>query len=74
MQLIEPREVPLGGLRALLVRRTLPHRDRAFIGAWCFVDHYGPTTIGADGAIGATRCQVACSIVSSPASGRNCFG
>jgi redox-sensitive bicupin YhaK (pirin superfamily) len=49
MQLIEPREVPLGGLRALLVRRTLPHRDRAFIGAWCFVDHYGPTTIGADG-------------------------
>jgi quercetin 2,3-dioxygenase len=24
------------------VRRTLPHRDRSFIGAWCFVDHYGP--------------------------------
>ena len=40
------REVPLGGLRALTVRRTLPHRDRSFIGAWCFVDHYGPEEIG----------------------------
>ncbi|GAA1786416.1 pirin family protein [Nostocoides veronense] len=49
MQVIEPREVPLGGLRALTVRRTLPHRDRSFIGAWCFVDHYGPTAVCADG-------------------------
>jgi quercetin 2,3-dioxygenase len=24
------------------VRRTLPQRDRSLIGAWCFVDHYGP--------------------------------
>ncbi|WP_051047740.1 pirin family protein [Rhodococcus sp. AW25M09] len=24
------------------VRRTLPHRDRSLIGAWCFADHYGP--------------------------------
>ena len=36
------REVPLGGPRALLVRRTLPHRDLRTIGAWCFVDDYGP--------------------------------
>ncbi len=39
--LLEPREVPLGGPRAMLVRRTLPHRDIRTIGAWCFVDHYG---------------------------------
>jgi len=50
MQVLEPRDVPLGGLRALMVRRTLPHRDRSFIGAWCFVDHYGPTAVGEDGA------------------------
>lgn len=42
---LEAREVPLGGLRALTVRRTLPHRDRSFIGAWCFADHYGPTPV-----------------------------
>ena len=24
------------------VRRTLPARERSLIGAWCFVDHYGP--------------------------------
>jgi quercetin 2,3-dioxygenase len=40
-----PREVPLGGPRAILVRRTLPHRERRMIGAWCFVDHYGPVDL-----------------------------
>lgn len=39
---LHAREVPLGGPRALLVRRTLPQRDRSLIGAWCFADHYGP--------------------------------
>jgi redox-sensitive bicupin YhaK (pirin superfamily) len=34
--------VPLGGPRAILVRRTLPQRERSLIGAWCFADHYGP--------------------------------
>jgi quercetin 2,3-dioxygenase len=34
--------VPLGGPRAMHVRRTLPHRHRRMVGAWCFVDHYGP--------------------------------
>ena len=42
-RVIEPREVPLGGLRALNVWRTLPHRDLPTVGAWCFVDHFGPT-------------------------------
>lgn len=40
---LDPREVPLGGLRALNVWRTLPHRDVPTVGAWCFVDHFGPT-------------------------------
>src|SRR5688572_9072188 len=44
-ELLEPREVPLGGPRAMLVRRTLPHRDRRMVGAWCFVDHYGPDDV-----------------------------
>ncbi|OBG81548.1 pirin [Mycobacterium sp. E802] len=39
---LHAREVPLGGPRAILVRRTLPQRDRSMIGAWCFADHYGP--------------------------------
>lgn len=49
-ELLAPREVPLGGPRAMTVRRTLPHRDRRMVGAWCFVDHYGPTDLtGASG-------------------------
>jgi redox-sensitive bicupin YhaK (pirin superfamily) len=28
------------------VRRTLPQRERSLIGAWCFVDHYGPDDVG----------------------------
>lgn len=43
VEVLEPREVPLGGPRALLVRRTLPQRARSLVGAWCFVDSYGPT-------------------------------
>jgi redox-sensitive bicupin YhaK (pirin superfamily) len=44
-ELLAPREVPLGGPRAMLVRRTLPHRERRTVGAWCFVDHYGPDDV-----------------------------
>jgi len=42
VSVVRPREVPLGGLRAMTVRRTLPNRDRTTIGAWCFIDHFGP--------------------------------
>ncbi|MEO9324509.1 pirin family protein [Nocardioides sp. C4-1] len=42
VEIIAPRDVPLGGPRAMTVRRTLPSRQRSLIGAWCFVDHYGP--------------------------------
>jgi hypothetical protein len=42
---LEPRDVPLGGPRAMQVRRTLPQRGRSLIGGWCFVDHYGPEEV-----------------------------
>jgi quercetin 2,3-dioxygenase len=42
LEVLRPREVPLGGPRAIQVRRTLPQRQRSLIGAWCFADHYGP--------------------------------
>jgi hypothetical protein len=29
----------------MTVRRTLPHRDRRMVGAWCFADHYGPDPV-----------------------------
>jgi redox-sensitive bicupin YhaK (pirin superfamily) len=33
----------------MTVRRTLPHRDRRMVGAWCFVDHYGPDPVDGGG-------------------------
>ena len=42
VEILEPRDVPLGGPRAMRVRRTLPQRRRSLVGAWCFADHYGP--------------------------------
>ena len=40
--LLEAREVPLGGVRAMQVRRALPQRDLPMVGAWCFLDRFGP--------------------------------
>src|SRR6266542_4966819 len=42
-ELLAGRDVPLG--RYTLVRRFLPHIDRRMVGAWCFVDHYGPDDV-----------------------------
>ena len=39
---LAPRLVKLTPRAGIEVRRTLPHRDVRMIGAWCFVDHYGP--------------------------------
>jgi hypothetical protein len=52
VEILTPREVPLGGLRAMSVRRTLPQRERSLIGAWCFLDprvvaHRGLDPLGA---------------------------
>jgi redox-sensitive bicupin YhaK (pirin superfamily) len=49
VELIPPRDVPLGGIRGMTVRRTLPARNRPFIGAWCFLDHYGPDEVAKTG-------------------------
>lgn len=49
VEIVTPREVPLGGPRAMTVRRTLPQRQRSLIGAWCFVDHYGPDDVAVSG-------------------------
>jgi redox-sensitive bicupin YhaK (pirin superfamily) len=49
IQILEPRQVPLGGPRAMDVRRTLPQRGRSLIGAWCFADHYGPDDVAETG-------------------------
>ncbi|MBA2955697.1 pirin family protein [Nocardioides sp. MAH-18] len=49
IEIMTPRDVPLGGPRAMRVRRTLPQRQRSLIGAWCFVDHYGPDDVADTG-------------------------
>lgn len=49
VEVLKPREVPLGGPRAMPVRRTLPQRNRSLIGAWCFLDHYGPDDVSTTG-------------------------
>ncbi|GAA2044615.1 pirin family protein [Agromyces tropicus] len=49
VQVFDYREVPLGGPRAMPVRRTLPQRGRTTIGAWCFADHYGPDEVAETG-------------------------
>jgi len=33
----------------MTVRRTLPQKARSLIGAWCFVDHYGPDDVADTG-------------------------
>lgn len=42
-ELLEPRTVQLG--ESTVVRRLLPNLGRRMVGAWCFVDHYGPDDI-----------------------------
>ena len=42
-----PRDVVLG--RTTHVRRVLPNKARRMVGAWCFLDHYGPDDVTATG-------------------------
>ncbi len=49
VEVLTARDVPLGGPRAMKVRRTLPQRARTLIGAWCFADHYGPDDVAGSG-------------------------
>lgn len=43
--LLPGHDVPLG--RYTTVRRLLPQRERRMLGAWCFVDHFGPDDVTA---------------------------
>ncbi|ALO65635.1 pirin [Arthrobacter alpinus] len=54
-EVLPPRAVPLGGIRAMEVRRTLPQKRRSLIGAWCFVDHYGPDLVPTSGGMHVPR-------------------
>jgi quercetin 2,3-dioxygenase len=47
LELTEARE---GHVGAITVRRMLPLRTRRSVGAWCFIDHYGPMDV--DGVTG----------------------
>lgn len=42
-ELLSPRQADIGG--STVVRRLLPNLGRRMVGAWCFVDHYGPDDI-----------------------------
>jgi redox-sensitive bicupin YhaK (pirin superfamily) len=48
-ELLTGHEVALGGARAMTVTRTLPNRTRRMVGAWCFLDFYGPDDVDASG-------------------------
>lgn len=41
-QILPGRDVPLGGIRSMTVTRTLPQRELPTVGAWCFLDRFGP--------------------------------
>lgn len=49
VEILTSRDVPLGGPRAMTVRRTLPQRARSLVGAWCFADHFGPDDVETSG-------------------------
>ncbi|XNY99785.1 pirin family protein [Micrococcus luteus] len=55
VEVLEPRDVPLGGPRAMTVRRSLPQRARSLVGAWCFVDYYGPDDVSRTGGMDVPR-------------------
>ncbi|MBO0812922.1 MAG: pirin family protein [Microlunatus sp.] len=65
--LIEARNVPLGGVRGISVDRTLPSRDVPTVGAWCFLDHFGPAP--ADSMIVLPHPHTALQTVTWPLSG-----
>jgi quercetin 2,3-dioxygenase len=47
---LELTEARAGRVGTMTVRRMLPLRTRRSVGAWCFIDHYGPMDV--DGVIG----------------------
>lgn len=55
VEVLDPRLVPLGGLRAMTVHRALPQRRRSLVGSWCFLDHYGPDDVSVTGGMQVPR-------------------
>ena len=55
VEVLEPRDVPLGGPRAMPVSRTLPQKKRSLVGSWCFIDHYGPDDVSSTGGMHVPR-------------------
>jgi quercetin 2,3-dioxygenase len=55
VEVLEPRVVPLGGPRAMPVQRTLPQRARSLVGAWCFLDAFGPDDVSRTGGMDVPR-------------------
>ena len=45
VDILPAREVPLGGLRSMNVFRALPQRGLPTVGAWCFLDRFGPQRV-----------------------------
>ena len=45
MNFLEGVPVALGGTRGFEVTRTLPNKPRRMVGAWCFLDAYGPVVL-----------------------------
>ncbi|GGE91979.1 pirin family protein [Mycetocola zhadangensis] len=45
-RLLNAREVPLGGIRGILVHRSLPQRALPMVGAWCFLDRFDDEEVG----------------------------
>ncbi|WP_026360739.1 pirin family protein [Amycolatopsis nigrescens] len=41
-EFFDARAVPLGGIRGIEVERVLPQRRLPTVGAWCFLDRFGP--------------------------------
>ena len=45
-RLLDAREVPLGGIRGIVVHRSLPQRALPMVGAWCFLDRFDDEEVG----------------------------
>jgi quercetin 2,3-dioxygenase len=48
VEVLEPREATVG---TMTVQRALPRRQRRTVGAWCFVDLFGPAAVTEDGGV-----------------------
>jgi redox-sensitive bicupin YhaK (pirin superfamily) len=48
VEVLAARETTVGSLP---VQRALPRRRRRTVGAWCFVDHFGPASVDVDGGL-----------------------